>query len=248
MAWARIDDAAMSHPKIVNLSDKSFRLWVWGLCYCQMHLTDGVIALEAVPARLKRAVGDLVRRGLWDAGTTSGEARAHDYLQWNESRSDILKKRDEARQRMASARDRRSRELRSPVSERTSAEVLRGRGVEKERTGERESEGKPTVNLAAPPEDVIGERARRLLERYAVELYPRFRHGAKLRLVHNSVEFTEACELCALWDDTRLDELAEIVLTTDEPFIASTDRGFKIFALKASWADGRLAEIRARRA
>jgi hypothetical protein len=39
-----------------------------------------------------------------------------------------------------------------------------------------------------------------------------------------------------------LEKLAKIVLTTDDPFIAGTDRSFKIFALKASWADDRLRQ------
>ena len=36
--------------------------------------------------------------------------------------------------------------------------------------------------------------------------------------------------------------LAVLVLTTDDPFIAKTDRGFKIFAMKASWADDKLTQ------
>ncbi len=42
------------------------------------------------------------------------------------------------------------------------------------------------------------------------------------------------------WDDARIEKLAKIILTTDDPFVAGTDRSFRIFALKASWADDRL--------
>lgn len=81
-----------------------------------------------------------------------------------------------------------------------------------------------------------------MLYRYR-ELFEKHRNGAKTRLIGNSLEFEEAVSLCALWDDARLEKLAQIVLTTDEPFIAKTDRGFKIFSIKASWADDRLRQI-----
>jgi len=59
-------------------------------------------------------------------------------------------------------------------------------------------------------------------------------------LIGNSLEFQDACSLVAEWDDARLEKLAILVLTTDDPFIAGTDRSFKIFAIKASWADDKL--------
>ncbi len=52
----------------------------------------------------------------------------------------------------------------------------------------------------------------------------------------------DALSLVPLWDDARLDKLAVLVLTTDDPWIANTDRGFKIFAMKATWADDRLKQ------
>jgi hypothetical protein len=85
----------------------------------------------------------------------------------------------------------------------------------------------------------LGERARELLEHYSV-WFTEIR-GAKLRLLRNALEFQEACDLCALWDDDRLEKLAKIVLTTDDGYISGTDRGWKIFARKATWADERLA-------
>lgn len=53
----------------------------------------------------------------------------------------------------------------------------------------------------------------------------------------NSLEFQEALSLCRIWDDAHLEKLATLVLKTDDEFISRTDRSFKIFALKASWAD-----------
>jgi hypothetical protein len=98
---------------------------------------------------------------------------------------------------------------------------------------------KPATSLAS---DDVAQRAGDLLRHYA-ELYTAHRHGAKLRLIGNTLEFNEACGLVTLWDDARLEKLAIIVLTTDdEPFIVKSDRSFRIFALKASWADSRLTE------
>ena len=99
---------------------------------------------------------------------------------------------------------------------------------------EKESDGKP-------PGDTVAARAGHLLDRYA-EWYQQLRHGARLRLMRNTLEFNDACQICELWDDARIEKLARIVLTTDDEFVSRTDRSFKIFALKASWADDRLRQ------
>ena len=88
----------------------------------------------------------------------------------------------------------------------------------------------------------IETRAAKLVERYG-ELYHEHRHGARYRQRPN-LDWLDACDLCRTWtDDKRLEKLAIIVLTTDEEWISRTDRAFKIFALKASWADSRLCEL-----
>jgi hypothetical protein len=103
---------------------------------------------------------------------------------------------------------------------------------------EKESEKKPPDVIA--PAD-LEDRARALLANYA-KWYRLFRHGATLRLLRNSLEFQDAMDCCDHWDDARLEKLAKIVLTTNDDYISHTDRSFKIFAMKASWADGRLSE------
>ncbi len=110
MAWVRIHDGAMTHPKIVELTDKAFRLWVWGLAYSQQHLTDGRIPQAAVPARLKRACDDLVQWRLWDASDRDGTAlvgswQVHDYLEWNDSRDRVREKQTYAKRRLEDWRD-----------------------------------------------------------------------------------------------------------------------------------------------
>src|SRR5690242_255603 len=99
MAWVRIHDGAMSHPKILALSDKAFRLWIWGLSYSQQHLTDGYLPLRALPARDKRAVPALLEQRLWEVADLG--FKIHDYLIYNDSKETVLKKRTEAKDRMA---------------------------------------------------------------------------------------------------------------------------------------------------
>src|SRR5262245_60106863 len=97
MAWVRIDDRAMNHPKIVGLSDKAFRLWVWGLTYAQQHLTDGHLTTAAVPPRLKRAADDLVQARLWEQQRDGYQI--HDYLNWNDSRAMVTTRKEGAKER-----------------------------------------------------------------------------------------------------------------------------------------------------
>lgn len=107
MAWVRIHDGAMSHPKIVGLIDwrNPFCVWVWGLSYCQQHLTDGQITKAALPNKDAVKTGvKLVSLGLWHDG---GEHFiVHDYLDWNNSRDVISDKRAQARERARSSRER----------------------------------------------------------------------------------------------------------------------------------------------
>jgi len=102
--------------------------------------------------------------------------------------------------------------------------------------------GSTTSSLRKETVNDLETRAGRLREELYPQWYAKYRHGAKLRLIASSLEFQDALSLVQTWDDDRLAKLAQIVLTTDEEFIAKTDRSFRIFALKASWADDRLKQ------
>ncbi len=103
MAWVRIHDGAMTHPKVIGLSDKAFRLWVWGLSYSQQHLTDGWLPKNSSPPFLKRATTELETVGLWEV--TDRGHQVHDYLDWNDSKSVVVEARQLARVRMVLVRD-----------------------------------------------------------------------------------------------------------------------------------------------
>jgi hypothetical protein len=143
VAWVRIHDGAMTHPKLIGLFNwrDPFHVWVWGLSHCQLHLTDGFIAFVSVPKMGRKAAAALVVQALWE--NTEGGWLVHDYFDWNDSRETITKKRGEARERMAAARERSASVLANSHmnKSRTSHEVLRGVGrVKSSSEGERERE------------------------------------------------------------------------------------------------------------
>lgn len=231
MAWVRLDDKVMTSPKIYGLSDKAFRLWVWGLCYCQQHLTDGQLpttAISSMPARLRRASSDLAQAGLWTQ-QPGGGFTVRDFLQWNDSKAVIAQKREAAKSRMRGFRSREHPQA-------PTREVPDGCGV---------GEDFPEKGSGEKPAQDLERRAGRLREELYPAWYAKYRHGARLRLIASPKEFQEAVALVRTWDDARLEKLARIVLTTDDDFISKTDRGFHIFALKASWADDRLRQVEA---
>lgn len=226
MAYLKLNAAVMDHPKIYALSDKAFRLWIWGLCYCQIHLTDGFVPAGPVPPRLKRAADDLIAKELWIAET--GGYVVRDYLQWNDSKASVEQKRLDAQSRM-----RRVRANGLPND---------ARAVPNEVCSESAGSEKGSGEKHATD---LNRRAGKLLQDSYPAWYSKYRHGAKLRLIPSPLLFQDALSLVQTWDDERLEKLAQIVLTTDDEWVSKTDRGFKIFVARASWADDRLRQMEA---
>ena len=99
MAWVRIHDGALSHPKIIGMFDwhDPFHVWVWGLSQSQMHLTDGLLTFASVPRMGRKAAEELVARNLWES--VEGGWRVHDYLDWNDDRATVRRKREQSKTR-----------------------------------------------------------------------------------------------------------------------------------------------------
>lgn len=112
--WVRIDENAIDHPKFLALSDGAWRLWCEGQAYCQKHLTNGLINSAALKrfryysaARVKNLTATLVEgRGPCWHQLESGDINVHDYLDWNDSASEVLKARSDARERKRRYHDR----------------------------------------------------------------------------------------------------------------------------------------------
>lgn len=247
MAWIRLDDNYNDHPKFDNLSDGAFRLWHQAVAFCRKYRTDGLVPIASV-RKLKayRAQRMLELVTPWKAGAnplwTEADqfVRVHDFLEWNPSKDE-----EESERSASTARMRRFRRSRDAVGDAVTNAVTRGRtnAFVPVRKGsgssvqERGSGGKPDTALEP---DEITERAGRFVERYG-ELYAEHRRGARHRARPN-LDWMDACSLVPLWDDARLEKLAIVFLKTDDPWISKTDRSFKIFAMKATWADDRLKE------
>lgn len=139
----------MSHPKILQLMDRAFRLWVWGLCYSQMHLTDGYIPLAAIPSKLKASAPLLMAPHpvLWEVA--DGGFQVHDYGEWNDLKVTVQANRDRAKRNIA---ERRKQERSSAENIADVPDETRGRNtpvrqsvrpLDSDREGE--SEGKPPL-------------------------------------------------------------------------------------------------------
>jgi len=244
MAWVRVHDGAMSHPKVVGLIDwkNPFCLWIWGLSYCQLHLTDGWIPKAAIPnpTAMKTSVRLLAAR-LWE--DTNGSFCVHHYLDWNDARELVTKKRTEAKTRMQQARERSSQHVLKRSSREVRENFYVDRGVSSGSSGslERESERKPLHDPMLDP--LITERAGRFIERYE-RLYVIHRKGARYAVKPHK-DFAAAVTLCATWDDARLDQLAVVFLNSDHSFAESGSRTVSQFLAMASWCDGKLSEVEA---
>jgi hypothetical protein len=108
MAYAKFDDGFSDHPKNRGLSDSAFRLHVSAILHCSRFLTDGVILTESLPdlypIRRKsgpnRDVNQLLERGLWREIAGGSGYVIHDYLEWNDSREKVEKRRAAAAERL----------------------------------------------------------------------------------------------------------------------------------------------------
>jgi hypothetical protein len=114
MPWVRIDENAMDHPKFLALTDGAWRLWCEGQAYCQKHLTDGCIPFAALkgfryysPSRLKNLLQTNVhgKAACWTQ-SENGDIVVHDYLDWNDSRAEVLQARQMGRERRRKYRER----------------------------------------------------------------------------------------------------------------------------------------------
>jgi hypothetical protein len=120
MTWVRIDDQFADHPKFLGLGSERLAatgLWLIGLAYANRHLTNGFIPRLALPADASpRLIRRLVEVGLWRE-TPNGGWDIHDYLEFQPSREEVLKLREDRREAG------RKGGQRSGVSRRASAEA-----------------------------------------------------------------------------------------------------------------------------
>lgn len=78
------------------------------------------------------------------------------------------------------------------------------------------------------------------------DLFSKHRNGARY-MVRREKDIPLVKRLLLTYPRDRLEKLAVILLTTDEEWVSTTDRGIGILSVKAAWLDGLLAEHEAKR-
>jgi hypothetical protein len=85
MAWVRLDDSFLDHPKFARIDAHALRAWLRALCFCNRHGTGGFVSNEVlarigVTLRIRTALTKIhppYRSGLWEEA--DGGVRIHDY-------------------------------------------------------------------------------------------------------------------------------------------------------------------------
>ncbi|MCF8605135.1 hypothetical protein L5I01_17410 [Gordonia sp. HY442] len=111
MTWFKVDDGFWSHPKTAALPPAAISLWVKSGAYSCQHLTDGRISPQVL--RLlgtRKSARDLVNAGLWHE--VDGGWVFHDWSEYQETSGDVLKRRDEAKERQRRSREERAKKQR----------------------------------------------------------------------------------------------------------------------------------------
>lgn len=98
MAW--VDDRVWCHDKIVDLSDKAFRVWVHGIAYSSGMGTKGHLstAHQRLIGTTPKIRAELMAADLWDANGSDGVV-IHDWDEHNGKR-DERRAKDRERKRL----------------------------------------------------------------------------------------------------------------------------------------------------
>lgn len=118
MPWVRFDDQFPIHRKVDGLSDAAYRLHTSAIFWCARNLTDGFVSdedLGGVTARVRtpeRFAAECVKRDTWhQAGDFCASPKCppapegrdgwviHDYWQYQPSKAQVLKDREDAARR-----------------------------------------------------------------------------------------------------------------------------------------------------
>jgi hypothetical protein len=96
MEWCKLYATFATDPKVIGLTDKAFRRYVEALCYSTLHETDGLAPMP----------DDRYRRELLDARLLDAEGTIHNYTEFNPSKAELARRRQETRERVTRYRER----------------------------------------------------------------------------------------------------------------------------------------------
>jgi hypothetical protein len=113
VTWLRLDDGMVDHPKIEALSDRAFRAYHRLLSAAARFQSDGRVT-RALLQRINGATrahvaptAELIRQGLLSVDE-NGDGWLHDFLEYNPSKQQVLRRREhdaKRQQRLRSRRD-----------------------------------------------------------------------------------------------------------------------------------------------
>ena len=118
MVWIKVDAEFLEHPKTLRALDRGgsavVHLWVALLSYAKRKITDGRIPVMAIPRiggptnpRWRaQALQALLDEGLVQLEDDGETIVVHDYLEWNQSREQVLARAESEAQRKAAKRAR----------------------------------------------------------------------------------------------------------------------------------------------
>lgn len=112
--WVKINCGALTHPKLLSAGPAAVCLWLAGLCYANLHATDGAIPEGVLPALYpsdewskadrRRAVEKLVSVGLWVKSDTGWTIHGYAEYQAEALRQSQDERRRRDRERKAAQR------------------------------------------------------------------------------------------------------------------------------------------------
>ena len=147
MTWIKLDDQAVDHPKVANLSDRAFRWWVRGLSYASRFLTNGYLPAVFVRQVPKTSQDELTTPNLWTP-TDRGSMEIHDYLAHQSSKESVTKKRAVTAERVKRYREAKGNAVTNGVTNGVSNELVRAPENREQRTEVQRTERR--AETAAP--------------------------------------------------------------------------------------------------
>jgi len=252
MAWIKLDDQIAHHPKFTAAGPVASWLFIGGLAYCARFLTDGHIPASAlptlgnVPTPAKHAA-TLVKVGLWEKAPDG--YRIHDYLDYQPTREEVERRREE--RRLAGSRGgRRSSDNRAKqqaVGQATATQVATPVASANVTTSD-QANGVANFNPVPDPDPRASskpsprEGAGGDFWQTWRALFERTQHGA--RVPDLEPRRTDAEHVVALVraypDPAYLAKMAELFLRLDVPDLRGKPRSIGLFRHWAPWCDTEL--------
>ena len=115
MSWFKVDDSFYDHPKFLDVPNAAVGLWVKAGAWCGKHLTDGIIPESQVKLfkGTKTQILALTSARIWSEERSENGAKVFRFHDWNEyqpTREQKIKEREEASERQRKFRERKRQE------------------------------------------------------------------------------------------------------------------------------------------